>query len=178
MIELLQLTALAVLPFLPAIAGPFLWDDYWLHHPRRVEWYRTWRPKRGGWRGPRSLTHLAHVFLYRLFKLKTYGWHGLNLALHAANTSLVWGLAAELGPSPEFALRVAVVFALHPLHSQAVCYISNLATLLSAVFNLAGFACAIAGNLPAAIAAHYLGWKSKQDTLIWIALGYAMLHIF
>jgi tetratricopeptide (TPR) repeat protein len=66
-------------------------------------------------------------------------WHALVLLLHAACTLLVWRLARRLLPAaPPFApLAGALLFAVHPVHTEAVAWILGFTHPLATLFALA-----------------------------------------
>ena len=67
------------------------------------------------------------------------GYHALNMLLHAVNTWLVWLHAARtFGGARSAALAAALIFASHPVNSEAVAYCVGRADLLSATFGLLG----------------------------------------
>jgi hypothetical protein len=66
------------------------------------------------------------------------GFHATNLVCHVAVAWLVGGLAAALGASPGTALASALVFAAHPVQTEAVAYVSGRTDLLCALFVLLG----------------------------------------
>lgn len=73
----------------------------------------------------------------------TRGFHALNVAIHAANALLVYALAGRLaragGAGSRFpAFAAAAVFALHPVQTEAVTYVSGRSASLAAIFVLAG----------------------------------------
>ena len=85
---------------------------------------------------------------YRPVLLTSYaiGWwiHGeraaafraVNLALHLAATFLFWSLARRLVVGDGVALAAALLFAVHPLHVEAVTSLVGRGELLAAVFTL------------------------------------------
>src|SRR5512138_2275569 len=62
------------------------------------------------------LTWLSHQLDATLFGLWAGGHHLTNLALHTANTLLLWLLLQRLTATPWRSALVAGLFALHPLH--------------------------------------------------------------
>lgn len=67
-------------------------------------------------------------------------WRWTNIGLHLAATLLLLGLAGRLLASRRAALAAALVFALHPLHAEAVSWLlGGRAELLAAVFVLASW---------------------------------------
>ena len=63
-------------------------------------------------------------------------YHLTNIVLHAAVTSLVLLLAVAWGAPPPAALAAALVFAVHPVNTQAVAWIAGRNDLLLAAFGL------------------------------------------
>lgn len=67
-------------------------------------------------------------------------WRWTNIGLHLAATLLLLGLASRLLASRRAALAAALLFALHPLHAEAVSWLlGGRAELLAAVFMLASW---------------------------------------
>jgi tetratricopeptide (TPR) repeat protein len=73
----------------------------------------------------------------------TLAFHVVNVALHAANVLLVWAILRELwgrmgaGDARLAAFASALLFALHPAHTEAVTYISGRSVSMMAFFYLA-----------------------------------------
>ncbi len=63
-------------------------------------------------------------------------FHLTNLALHAANTLLLFGVLAVMTGSRLRSGFVAALFAIHPLHVESVAWISERKDVLSAFFGL------------------------------------------
>ncbi len=97
----------------------------------------------------RFLTYLSLAINYRLGQLHVVGYHAFNLLVHLG---CVWGVAAvtkllyetplyskedRKGLGPWIWFFSAMVFAVHPLQTQAVTYVVQRATSLAAFFYLA-----------------------------------------
>src|SRR6202012_4779646 len=76
------------------------------------------------------------LFMYHLGGGSTFWFHLLNLSLHMANTCLVYRLGAKMGFNPWAVLRAALAWGVHPLHTEAVTYMSATADTLFAFFCL------------------------------------------
>lgn len=74
-----------------------------------------------------------------LFGLRAWGWHLTSVAAHLAVTYLVFRLGFRLTRDKGVATAGALVFGLHPVHIEAVAYISGVAEPLSTLFVLAAF---------------------------------------
>ncbi len=121
----------------------------------------------------RSITTLTFFLNYRLSGLHPASYHLFDLLLHAANSILIYLLilalfraAGRKGSGRGGALGGALIFALHPLQTQAVSYIAQRAVLLMAFFYLSGLL-------------FYLRGREKRSprllSISWLAGGAAML---
>jgi hypothetical protein len=171
MIDLLLILMIGV-TFWPAVNGAFLFDDIAIERdPYRL---RTLRQSRyQGWLGDlrlwkddngRCLTWWTFRRNFDWCQYSTRGYHLTNLAIHAANVILVRRLL-EHWLSWERALLAAAIFAVHPLQTQSVGYISGRFGMLAAFFILASLELFFIGAGRLIPVALYLGWKSKQDVL-------------
>ncbi len=128
------LTLLVLLAYANSLAASFHFDDYAI----LVDGYIThsgfgWdilRPAQ-----TRPLTYLTFHWNYLAGKNDPEGYHWVNLILHAANCLLLLAIARKY-LSAWVAGCVAVVFALHPLQTEAVTYVFARSTLLSTHFAL------------------------------------------
>jgi hypothetical protein len=87
--------------------------------------------------------------LYRPFTVLTFAlnealtpaqaapFHAVNILLHATVTLLVFWLAVQIFHSGRIAMIAATLFALHPLHTEAVTGLVGRAEVLAALFGLA-----------------------------------------
>jgi hypothetical protein len=95
-----------------------------------------------GYRGNyyRPLQFLIYGITYRAFGPSAIAFHLLMVVLHAVNTALVYSLARRLlsGRAPAAAWITAALFALHPIHTEAVNWIAALPDVLVTTFALAG----------------------------------------
>jgi len=83
----------------------------------------------------RPLTVLSFRLNYLLHELQPLGYHLLNLLLHAAVTLLYHALCARL-LSRHAAALAALLFAVHPVHTEAVTGVVGRAELLASLFFL------------------------------------------
>jgi tetratricopeptide (TPR) repeat protein len=96
------------------------------------------------------------VFDYQVYGFdRPWGWHltsilihtGAAVALFFAVSALLSAMAERLGASARsgIAFVVAWIWAIHPLHTSAVTYVSGRADPLAALFGFAGLALALTG---------------------------------
>ena len=74
-----------------------------------------------------------------LFDLRPFGYHLTSLILHVAASVAVLALARELLEEEWPALFAALLFALHPIHVEAVAWVSSSNELLAGLFGVLFF---------------------------------------
>jgi protein O-mannosyl-transferase len=132
------LAAIAVLAFLPSLAGPFHFDDYnvIVNYPTVHSWGSLF--ERAG-AGVRPLLKASYAANWALDP-GPLGFHAVNIALHALNTVLLFFIGQNLirGQAPNYSVAfiAALLFALHPMQTEAVTYISGRSSSLMAAFYL------------------------------------------
>jgi Tfp pilus assembly protein PilF len=132
------LVAAVVAVYANSLAGDFVFDDQYL-----VLIYSR----------PRSLAHLfdmlidsyrpirnlSYILDYIVWGAHPFGFHLTNVLMHAANTVLVFLLARRFSLSQAAAFLTALIFAVHPIQTDAVAYISGRRDVLFTLFYLAAF---------------------------------------
>lgn len=145
---------LGALCYLNALRGEFVFDDIKLivnndiiKDPRnasQIFFTNLWGLLGRDSNYYRPLPPLVFMLLHALFGLQPEPFHVVSVALHAATTSLVFLTARALldaaGTRPVqarwAAFAGAAVFAVHPVHSEAVAWISGVMDLSCAFFSL------------------------------------------
>ncbi|MBI3331840.1 tetratricopeptide repeat protein [Candidatus Peregrinibacteria bacterium] len=82
------------------------------------------------------LVFLTFQLNYLMGGLDPVGFHLLNLLLHAGNAMLVTWLLVLLTKNRPLAVLGALIFAVHPLHTEAVVWVAGRKDLLSTFFSL------------------------------------------
>lgn len=133
----LGLVILATLfAYAPALRGPFVFDDRYLpfNDPNLQS-----RPVQDWLNSNRPLLMFTFWVNYRISELSPFSYHLLNVLLHLLTAVLVYRLVrhfVERVGTPQtnaqaIALFAAGVFALHPLHTEAVSYVASRSEALS-----------------------------------------------
>jgi hypothetical protein len=124
----------AALAYLPSLAGPFQFDDYnvIVHYPTVHSWEALL--ERAG-SGVRPLLKASYALNWTLGP-SPFGFHLVNIALHAANAVLLFLIGNLLTRHRGAALAAALLFALHPMQTEAVTYISGRSSSMMASFYL------------------------------------------
>jgi tetratricopeptide (TPR) repeat protein len=125
-------------------------------------------PEEGGSSGLFSPVTMISYALNRAFGGGSPFWyHTGNLLLHALASLLAWYCACRAGLERGAALLAAALFAVHPLHTEAVANIAGRAELLAAVFVLAAWILHRGEGWNAAAGACYLlALLSKENAVL------------
>ncbi|MFZ5483081.1 MAG: tetratricopeptide repeat protein [Pseudomonadota bacterium] len=134
------LLAATLLAYLNALGASFQFDDFnvIVDNPAVHSLAAWW----DGMPGIRPLLKLSYTLNW-LADPGPIGFHAVNLALHGINVALVWRLTGHF-PAPAggdvrtVRLVTTVLFALHPIQTESVTYVSGRSMSLMAAFGLAG----------------------------------------
>ena len=86
----------------------------------------------------RPVSTLLYGVEIAVFGARPFGYNLTHVLVHALNAVLVWNVARNLDDRTRFApLAAALLFALHPLHPNAVVFGASFATLFAGTFFLA-----------------------------------------
>jgi tetratricopeptide (TPR) repeat protein len=142
-VEILIVVLLAAVPFLTVLDGPFLYDDtvyvvenHQVTQPRHTLGSLTTCYPPGGAKQAlyRPLVTLSYALDHALAGLDATVFHATNTVLHVgASLAVLFLLRAWI---PSAAGWAAMLFAVHPVHTEAVSWIVGRAELLCALFVL------------------------------------------
>ncbi|XP_055381019.1 protein O-mannosyl-transferase Tmtc3 [Condylostylus longicornis] len=103
-------------------------NDFWGTRITKEQSHKSYRP----------LTVLTFKINYILGKLNPFGYHLLNLFLHSF-VCVLYKKVLQLFLNNEISFASAMVFAVHPIHTEAVTGVVGRAELLSSIFSLLTF---------------------------------------
>lgn len=109
------------------------------------------------------LTFLSYQIDYAIGGLQPFVYHVDNLLLHTINALLVAGLTYTLLRKKIPALFAGLLFAVHPLHTEAVLWIASRKDLLSTAFFLLSFLLYLTAQ------------REHRKYLLWFSLSIACL---
>jgi tetratricopeptide (TPR) repeat protein len=139
------LTAIA---YGPALKAGFMYDDRffiqendkireWKYLPEyfsesgssiaSIKWDGIWRPLR-------SVSYLAD---YKIWRLNPFGFHLTSLLWHLLNIVLLYILLGKMFKGQRLRTAACLIFALHPVQTEAVTWISSRGDLMYTAFGLA-----------------------------------------
>ncbi len=81
------------------------------------------------------------IVQYQLLGQKVWAWHLVSVLLHLLVVLLVYTLARNWEYEKTSAVIAALIFGLHPVHSEAVAWISSSPDLIAGIFVLASLVC-------------------------------------
>ncbi|MFH1144562.1 MAG: tetratricopeptide repeat protein [Candidatus Eisenbacteria bacterium] len=174
----------AILPYAGSVFFEFTFDDVGLilenpyvsaDAPWTAPLTHSYWPDRPGTGLYRPLTALTFKVQTELTGTDPRPFHLLNVLLHVGVTLLGLAVLRHLAPHrPWIAASGALLFAVHPLHTEAVTNVVGRAELLAAGFALAGYLIWLrARNARGSIAAGVcfaLGAASKESAVGWLLL--------
>ncbi len=140
--SLLVVVAIACAVYFNSLANQFVFDDrfFIIDHPYtkflgHLPYIFTTGQMAGT--GPyRPLVTLSYAFDYQVGGLNPFGYHFVNIILHGANVALLYQVVRLLFGSDPIAFIAALLFAVHPIHTEAVAWIGGRSELLAALFFL------------------------------------------
>lgn len=148
----LAIGLVAVASFLPALGAGFVqWDDHYNFasnpHYRGLGWSQLHWMVTTAWSGHWApLTWLTLSLDWALWGMNPFGYHLTSLLFHAANSAVLFVIAACLlaRARPDVSMAgvrwgaavAALVFAIHPLRAESVVWVSERRDVLSGLFYL------------------------------------------
>lgn len=87
----------------------------------------------------RPLSMLFLMVMYKLWGLDIFGLHLMTILIHLANTFLVFLLIKKISANVRLGFIASLLFAVHPIHVEAVAPIFNFMGILATFFSLSAF---------------------------------------
>lgn len=156
----LLIVLVAVATYFNSLGNYFLVDDFWhLNEAAKTPWHALLQPWqysgddfKAYWFNEQRLHHVQGegffrpmvTLLYKLagaaFGLEAWGYHLINVVLHALAALAVFAIARLMFARRWVALAVALIFAAHPSHAEAVQWVAANADVAAGCFFMAAFA--------------------------------------
>jgi hypothetical protein len=167
----LALLAVAVLAaYAASLPAAFQFDDY--NVIVRNPAVQNWAALAGELgHGLRPALKVSYALNWTLGEGEPWGFHAFNVLIHAANACLAYCVGLRLARRwsvgmPDAIWLAALVFALHPVQTEAVTYISGRSTSLAATFYLGAVLVYLrAGPAWASLALFALACATKETAL-------------
>jgi tetratricopeptide (TPR) repeat protein len=180
--KILFVLLLAVLVYANSLGGEFIWDDigFVVGNHRIKSLSNLWTFFTTSLTTEREVVELRYRPLfnvslaldYAVWGLRPGGFHMTNVLLHALSVLFVYRIALRLSLHEWTSFVAALFFAVHPVHAEAVAWISARVHLLGSAFTLASVYWYIAfrqeggaGRLAASVAACALAVFSVESAV-------------
>lgn len=131
----------------------------------------------------RPLTLFSFAVNYAVHGLQPAGYHAVNVALHAAVCFLVWLFVRRLFEDEWIAGLTAVLFAVHPIHVEAVTGIVGRGEILAAGFLILGLLILLPRAAPPSATRLWLSLPfllaallAKETAVCYPAVGLIVVH--
>ncbi|XP_055936322.1 protein O-mannosyl-transferase Tmtc3-like isoform X1 [Argiope bruennichi] len=131
-------------------------NDFWGTPMQKEQSHKSYRP----------LCVLTYRINYYFHKLQPYGYHLTNVIMHAIVSSLYMRICNMFVPSST-AFVAGLLFATHPVHTEAVTGVVGRAEILSSLFFLLAFLC----YTNAATAVPNTDWTSMSWCLLFVGMA-------
>lgn len=185
-IAVFLLLALAIaLVYANSLNARFVYDDYAFVYNNDA--IRSFRPLSKFLFSPEAFSQPVSYHVYRplasftfavnyaLNRLEPSGYHFVNLLFHALNAFLLFFLLKQIGFQPIPSFAGGLIFAIHPVHTEAVTWISGRGNVLFMFFFLLAYLLYVRADsdtgtrrvylLGGALAAYALSLLSKEMAL-------------
>jgi protein O-mannosyl-transferase len=145
------LLLLGTLPYLNTLGNSFVYDDDYqvlsnpylrsFHHIRQIVSSSVWsfRYSKVPTNYYRPLMMIQYLLLYQIYGPLAYVFHLGNLILHVLVVILLYLLTRRLFRSEAIGFLSAAIFALHPVHTEAVAWVAAVSDLQLGLFVLLTF---------------------------------------
>lgn len=146
------LAIMSFFPYLNTLNNGFVWDDVsivvnnrWIRNPLKnffnffinkdtVSEDTRVKPKIY-----RPLTTITYAVDYCFWKLDPVGYHLSNIFYHFLTVVVVYLVSFLLVKDKEVSFIISLLFALHPIHTEAVSWVKGRADVLATMFGLISF---------------------------------------
>jgi protein O-mannosyl-transferase len=132
-----------------SLSNPFIWDDFQLiennsfikgwNHIKEIFTTQLFQGSGAQSNFYRPLQSMTLILDYATWHLNPIGYHLTNIIFHAITTILIFFLLTGLTKDKKIPLFTSLLFAVHPINTEAITYISGRADPLSAVFFILSF---------------------------------------
>lgn len=168
---------------LRSINGPFLFDDPTIEDAEPGMKSQSGRPFFRGfwkeftqfwyysrpWNGHRPLTSVIHLFIYERFGMNVKAYRVANLVFHVG---CIWAfhVVASVWLSGSRANLATIIYAVHPINTASVCYVSGRSGIQAMFFLLCAWALFQLGYWPLGLISGGFACKSKPEFLLLVPL--------
>ena len=150
-----------------SLGGPFVYDDlaYVQRNPQirsitSVSFFSPFSSYAPGLYRP--MTNLSYAIDYSIFDLNPFGYHASNVLLHAIASGLTFLVLFLITGNFFAAFAAGILFAVHPVHTEAVSWVSGRSEILACIFVLLALIYYLRGNIRWSSMFYFFGLLSKE----------------
>ena len=131
----------------------------------------------------RPLVLISYMVDYHFFGLNAFNYYLVNIFLHIATALVVFWLMRQVFRKDSLSFAAALLFAIHPIHWEAISNISGRGTLLNAFFLTSAFGVFIMAQkrkrlFPLALFLFFLALMSHEAAAIFPLVLFCYQFIF
>lgn len=115
----------------------------------------------------RPIRYIFSIFMYQISGTNPIGYHMATLLLHIATTLLIFSIIRALTKDSRIPFITALLFGVHPIHTEAITWISSGMDMIGVVFMLSSITLILQTKI------HHRLWLS----LVFAGLAYFTLEI-
>lgn len=171
-----------------SLRNPFIWDDdalvvknpflsSWANLPRAFT-SDLYPGVTSGSNFYRPLQTISYMWDYHFWQLDPFGYHLSNIILQVLVSFLVFLFSRIILKDTRIAIAAAIFFALNPLHTEAVTYISGRAEMLMGIFLLSSLILFIRGRHLYSLLAFTCGLLSKELSVVFPLVIWAYIFFY
>jgi hypothetical protein len=136
LVAIVSLVVIVFVVYANSLGNEFVFDDIYLVKGNQRARNLDFSLLRSSYR---PLRDFSYAIDFAIWGEGPFGFHLTNLLLHAGNVLLVFTLIRRLTEDLSSAFLAALIFAVHPIQTDAVTYISGRRDLLFTLFYLSAF---------------------------------------
>lgn len=161
----------AILSYANIFTNTFAWDD----QDTILHWQetRTWEsvpamilgatpPGHPG--NYRPVRNILYILAYKLWGVNPWGYHLQTILLVASISLLIYEITARIHPKKFAPLITALLFAAHPIHVEALTWMTSMMDMFGMLFGFTGVYC-------------FLVWRKNPRRVQWYAVAWCMTFL-
>jgi len=133
---------LVLVSYINVFRNEFVWDDHIFIVENNkitsfsyIPYYFTHESMNSLWR---PIRETLYIVTYKIWGLNAFGYHLNSLILHSLISLLVFLIISNIARNKEIALFSAILFAVHPIHTERVTNMTGAFDMLGLMFFLLG----------------------------------------
>src|SRR5215471_6415667 len=132
------LAAVVIACYANSLGNGFVFDDLFLIPGYSRSWnFSQWLATL--FESYRPVRNASYAIDFLIWGRRPFGFHLTNVLIHAVNSIMVFFLVRRIAQKERIAMVAALIFAVHPIQTDAVSYISGRRDILFTLFYISAF---------------------------------------